>query len=136
VTIANPHPIRFASRNRLGQISVSRMTTTDGRRRRNTRRTHHTKSKGAKKTPSANPARRFSAVSLPANVVVLTKIGVRGVRFRISSINATAAMISPTETACNQIAAETVCCHEGVSAPQRCGSVEKYRGFRSPRRSR
>lgn len=41
-TITSPHSTRFASRNRFGQISVSRITTTLGRRCRSTRRTAQT----------------------------------------------------------------------------------------------
>ena len=121
----SPQPIRFASRNRFGQISVSRTTTTVGRKCRSTRRTHQTKSNGAKNTPLASPASRLSAVSRPASVVVLTKIGVRGVFFLTSAISGMAASTSPTETACNQIEAEIVCCHEGGRAPQRSSSVWK-----------
>ena len=72
LTTAREQPARFGSRYRLGQISVSITTTSDGRMARSTRRTQNPKSNGAKNTASARPANLSSAIARPASVVVET----------------------------------------------------------------
>ena len=81
--------------------------------------------------PSDKPRSLSSAVARPARVDVETNRRELGNSARRSRRNSTHPAISPTETACNQIAPGPVCLKERGGKPKRCGSVRQYP--RSPR---